>query len=296
MKRQETFLLSALALPEDWRLIRTSKPTPVLFAYFSARISALALVLMATLEKTGPIKKCGVLVLILCLFWVVASAASSYLLLKRVHAVLFQNRTVCHLFTFLWLAGVGTSMTVLPGPLHDYYEIANTRHCINQKMKSYVSSAFMVPVFFDALVFLAVTYKILVFHPTAKPKGWKAFCCGEALPRLSRAILQGGQQYYLITTGVNLTRCVLAILPSVSPVLQLAYSVPTVALTSTMACRVFRNLKLESLQETDVGVLTTIRFVDREPVNIHLPKSRDGASADVDLEQAVTVTVIDERV
>ncbi|KAF9230826.1 hypothetical protein BU15DRAFT_68863 [Melanogaster broomeanus] len=136
------------SLPEDWRIVRTSKPTPVLFAYFSVRICALVVVLLVVLEKTGPVTQCGVLVLNLCVFWVVTSAASSYLFLKRVHAVYLQDRVVCHFFTTLWLAAFGASLVVLPFSLHDYYEIANTRHCINHQIKGYVSVAFIVLVIF----------------------------------------------------------------------------------------------------------------------------------------------------
>lgn len=137
--------------------------------------------------------------LILWIFWVLASASSSYLFLKRVHAVLFQHRRVCHAFTVLWIAGLGASTLVLPGPLHDYYQIANTKHCMNVKIKGYVSAAFIVPVVFDVLVSFAISYKILMFHQMAKPTSWRAFCCFRtgALPRLSRAILEGGQQYYM---------------------------------------------------------------------------------------------------
>ncbi|KAF9231813.1 hypothetical protein BU15DRAFT_81964 [Melanogaster broomeanus] len=187
------------SLPEDWRIARTSKPTPVLFAYFSARILALVVVVLSVLAKTGPITNCGVLMLILYMFWVITTATSSFLFLKRVHAVFLPDRLVCHFFTFLWLAAFGASLLVLPGALHDYYEIANTKHCINHRIKDYVSVAFIMPVIFDALVFLAITYKILTgmsWHHTSTSRTWKAFWCGEALPRLSRAVLQGGQQYY----------------------------------------------------------------------------------------------------
>lgn len=80
----------------------------------------------------------------------------------------FRERLVRHTFTVLWLAGVGTSTLVLPGPLHDYYQIADTEHCINVKIKNYVSAALVVPVLFDALVFFAISYKILIFHRTTK--------------------------------------------------------------------------------------------------------------------------------
>lgn len=54
-----------------------------------------------------------------------------------------------------------------------------------------------------------------------------------------------------------------------------------------MACRVFRNLKLETLQKTEVGILTTMRFAggERANVNVHLPKNTDAASAEIGLEQ-----------
>ncbi|KAF9241315.1 hypothetical protein BU15DRAFT_73441 [Melanogaster broomeanus] len=206
------------SLPVDWRFVRTSKPTPVLFAYFSTRICALVVVLLSVLEKTGPVTNCGILMLNLYIFWVVTSSASSYLFLKRVHAVFLLDRLVCHFFTFLWLAAFGASLVVLLGPLREYYEIANTKHCVNHQIEDYVSAAFIVPVIFDAIVFLAITYKILVSHRASTSRTWKAFCSGEALPRLSRAILQSGQQYYMITTGMNVERTIYALSTS-SPAL-----------------------------------------------------------------------------
>ncbi|KAF9241310.1 hypothetical protein BU15DRAFT_60937 [Melanogaster broomeanus] len=273
-------------LPEDWQIARTSKPTPVLFAYFSARICAFVEVLLAVLMMTGPITQCGVLVMVLCVFWVIAYAAGSYLFLKRVHAVFLQDRIVRHFFSFLWCAGFGTSFVSLIGPLHDYYEIADTKHCISRGVPDYASAAFIVPGLFDALVFLAVTYKILVSYRVSIPRTWRAFLCGEALPRLSRAILQGGQQYYMITAGVNVTRAVVTLLPSASPVLQKIFSPPAVALSSVMACRVFRNLRLAAVRQREVGAMDTIQSVHRgsASVNVHLPKSGDDATTDSDFK------------
>ncbi|KAG6381217.1 hypothetical protein JVT61DRAFT_5620 [Boletus reticuloceps] len=132
------------SLPEDWTIIRTTTPSPVLFAYFASRTCALAVVFMSVLAKTGPVPNCGVLELVLFIFWVLASASSSYLFLKRVHAVFPQERLVCHAFTVLWIVGVSASVVVvLPGSLHVYYEIADTKHCMNAQIKSYVSAAFI---------------------------------------------------------------------------------------------------------------------------------------------------------
>lgn len=82
-----------------------------------------------------------------------------------------------------------------------------------------------------------------------------------------------------------MTRSILPLLPNVSPVLQLLPLVPAIALTSATACHVFRNLKLEALQKTEVGNLTTIRFADRERDNVHVPKNTDMTSTEVDLGQ-----------
>jgi hypothetical protein len=274
------------SLNEDWQLIRTSKPSPVLFAYFSTRLCALVTALLSVLVKTGPITNCGVLAFNVRVFWVVATASSSYLILKRVHAVFFQDRIVCHIFTFLWLATFGVSLVVLPGPLKDYYELANTKHCAVREMESYVSAAYVVPMIFDGIVFLAITYKIHVFHGTSKPRSWKTFVCNDALPRLSRAVLQGGQRYYLITTAFSVTRPFFDSLPTAAPVLSMTASrIPSMALTSVMACRVFRNLRHESLPEIETGVLTAMRFAQLAPVNVHLPKSGDEETASDDLEQ-----------
>ncbi|KAF9241319.1 hypothetical protein BU15DRAFT_73445 [Melanogaster broomeanus] len=179
------------SLPEDWRLIRTSKPTPVLFAYFSARICAVVVALLSVLVKTGPITHCGVLALNVRVFWVVATTSSSYLILKRVHAVFHQERIVCRIFTFFWLAAFGASLVVLLDPLKDYTEIANTKHCTVRQMKNtHVPRDF-------------------------KAKELEGFFRGDALPRLSRAVLHGvDRRYYLITTAFNVARPFLGLLPT----------------------------------------------------------------------------------
>ncbi|KAI9572919.1 hypothetical protein HD554DRAFT_2014631 [Boletus coccyginus] len=198
---------------------------------------------------TGPIQNCSVMQLIICTFWVLASKSSSYLFLKCVHAIFPQERLVHHAFTVLWMARVGTSVLVFPGTLNNYQQIANTKHCTNVEVKSYVSAAFIVPVVFDSFVFFAITYKILVSHCNKKPKNWKTFVCAESLPHISRD-RAGNNIICMITTGVNITQIAVSLSPGVSQNFQLLPSVPAIALTSAMACRVFRNLELEYLQKT----------------------------------------------
>ncbi|KAH7885433.1 hypothetical protein F5I97DRAFT_1811491 [Phlebopus sp. FC_14] len=266
------------SIPEDWQILRSGRPVACITRLF-----------LSQMHLAGPITTCIAVAFAVTVLWVIASASSSYLFLKRVHAIFPLNKIVRNFFTLLWLAGVGVSFLALPGPFHNYYEISNTKHCTNRRIRDYVFVAFTVPLLFDALVFLAITYKLLSSHRTRKRGHWWTFFCGEALPRFSKAILQGGQQYYLITTGVNVTRSVLVLLPSTSSILQVTPAVPAIALTSAMACRVFRNLKLETLRDTEVGVLTTMRFGDAPAVNVQLPKMWDQPSPEADLERGVMV-------
>ncbi|KAL4081271.1 hypothetical protein V8B97DRAFT_1843171, partial [Scleroderma yunnanense] len=229
------------SIPEDYRLIRTGKLTVILCAYLVARPMILITVTLTVLQKTGPISNCGLVAMILVAFQVISSAASSYLFLKRAHAVYFKCKMVKHIFTFLWLVGFGTSCAAFSGPLQNSIEIANTKHCIRVQDMGPMSIAFMDPVIFDTLVYIAIMYKILATHQTGAG-GWKTLCYWTALPHVSRAVLQGGQQYYLITTAINIPRFIMTLTPTLSPSLQVILASPAVTLTSVMACRVHRNL------------------------------------------------------
>ncbi|KAG6329062.1 hypothetical protein ID866_10027 [Astraeus odoratus] len=109
-----------------------------------------------------------------------------------------MNRIVKHAFCILWLIGVGTSCAVFSGAVQDYIEIADTKHCLRNKGWTALSVAFMDPCLFDTLAYVAITWKILTTHRLEPHQScWRAFWRAEALPRLSRALLQSGQQYYL---------------------------------------------------------------------------------------------------
>ncbi|KAI6015149.1 hypothetical protein F5J12DRAFT_816291 [Pisolithus orientalis] len=252
------------SIADDYGLIRMGRPSVTLFAYFLARPSVLVMVVLAILQKTGPLSNCTLVAMFVVAFQVITSAAASFLFLKRVHAVYHGSRTIQYVFNFLWVIGVGTSCAVFFSTMHDYSEIADTKHCIRHQGWTALSIAFMDPVLFDTLVYFAIVYKILSGHRMGQKNDWRTFCCGNGLPHLSRAVFQGGQQYYLITTGANLMRFVLSADPFSSPTLQTILSTPAVMLTSAMACRVYRNLLIKTSEECQVtcAKLTTPVFAN----------------------------------
>ena len=126
----------------------------------------------------------------------ISTAASSYLFLQRVHAVYYANNIIKHFFSFMWFVGVGASCAVFPGTLHDYTKIADTKHCLRYRNQTELIIAYSVPVAFDALVYSAISYKILADHRGGKKWNWRDFWKGKMVPHFSQAILRGGQQYY----------------------------------------------------------------------------------------------------
>ncbi|KAL4081313.1 hypothetical protein V8B97DRAFT_1862800 [Scleroderma yunnanense] len=239
------------SIPEDCKLICTGRVSSMLLAYFLARLSSLIMVVLAILQKTGPVSNCLLIGVLLVGCQVISSATVSYLFLKHVHIVYYSSKIGRHIFSFLWIVGVGTSCLVFCGVLHDISEIADTKHCVLHSIWSALFIPFLDPVLFDILVYFAITYKILTTHQMGKKKGWKYYCYGTALPHLSWAVWQEGQQDYLITTGINMSWFVFSLVPSISPMTQVFLSDPAVSLTSVMACQVYQNLIIESLHDLE---------------------------------------------
>ena len=144
----------------------------------------------------GPINNCTATAIALMALQAVSTAASSYLFLKRVHAVYYGNNIVRHFFSFMWLVGVGTSCAVFSGTLHDYSEIADTKRCLRYQHHAQLTIAYILPVVFDNFVYLAISHKLLTSHKRGKKWCWRDFWRGRMLPRFSQAMLRGGQQYY----------------------------------------------------------------------------------------------------
>jgi hypothetical protein len=122
--------------------------------------------------------------------------SSSFLFLRRMEAVYPNNKWIKYFFSALWFINGGIEITVVLGVRAVH--APGTLYCIDAQPEPYVLGGGLAPVVFDTLVFLAISYKIMATHSTLDAKvSLRTLISGKALPRLSRAILQGGQQYYL---------------------------------------------------------------------------------------------------
>lgn len=74
--------------------------------------------------------------------------------------------------------------------------------------QKYVAITSFMPAVFDTLVFFAISYRIAFQRHQVPGSGssWASFWfSSRTLPILSKAILQGGQQYYLSVTVLSVT-------------------------------------------------------------------------------------------
>lgn len=76
--------------------------------------------------------------------------------------------------------------------------IGPTEYRVVESSSLTVSPAFIVPAVYDTLVFLAITWRVVIDSPAQE---WKArtslFLTGKKMGHISRALLQTGQVYYL---------------------------------------------------------------------------------------------------
>jgi hypothetical protein len=143
-----------------------------------------------------PVDNCDLLFISIGCSCILSVFSSSFLFLRRVQAVYSGNRWVSFFFFALWLIGGGLVVTVPLGARATH--IPGTKYCIDLEPPHYVIAGGFTPVVFDTFVFLAISYKIGTSHSTHDARvSWSTLVSGRALPQLSRAILQGGQQYYL---------------------------------------------------------------------------------------------------
>ncbi|KXN83153.1 hypothetical protein AN958_01766 [Leucoagaricus sp. SymC.cos] len=205
-------------IPDDTKILRMQKGIrAVKICFVTSRLFALCYVLLSVLAKAMPLDNCNPMFIAIGCCCIASISSSSFLFLRRVQAVWANNRWVKGIFFVLWLIDGGLVVTV-PVGVHATH-IPGTKYCIDSPPARYVIAGGIIPVIFDTFVFFTISYKIASAHSTIDAKvSWGTLVSGKALPRLSRAILQGGQQYYLITAGVYIILVILLELPSIPPI------------------------------------------------------------------------------
>lgn len=126
--------------------------------------------------------------------------STTFIFLQRLRAVYSQHRRVQIVGILLWL---GTCITMALTVVETKsIHIPGTQYCTYVIVGPSLLANGVVFVAFDTFAFIAVSYKVATSHSeTENGITWKTLS-GKALPRLSRAVLRGGQQYYLYVSAI----------------------------------------------------------------------------------------------
>ncbi|KAH7885513.1 hypothetical protein F5I97DRAFT_1404136 [Phlebopus sp. FC_14] len=250
---------------QEVKMLRARSITVSMFAYWLTRSLTLVVLVLCVLFRTGPIYNCQGLNRAVNGISVITVAASTFLFLKRVQAVFFDNKAVSWSISALWLANVVVAGLVPLGLRGN--EIADTKHCAVTGEPPYLVASTITYLIYDSLVFLVISAKIAMSYTVNwRPTTWRIFLSRSSSSCLSQSILRGGQQYYLSVSTfndhhcytdwikpsasvcVNVASVILFFTPAVPPAYRTISMLPAMVLTNSMACRVFRDLFLKDIQ------------------------------------------------
>ena len=101
-------------------------------------------------------------------------------------------------FAALWLGVVAACLTVIIGVYGE--NIGLSKYCIDGGVKSYVTTATVIPLVNDTCVFLAISWRLFYnsYAPPTIEHGLRVLIFGDYLPMFSKAMLHDGQAYYLL--------------------------------------------------------------------------------------------------
>ncbi|KAJ6533973.1 hypothetical protein DFH09DRAFT_122718 [Mycena vulgaris] len=215
-------------------------------AYVLSRVASLVYALGFTIFATYPLPACNTAFVAFSTFYSLTISASAFLFLIRVRAVYDGDRLITAIFGFLWLAVLGSSITIPFGG--SAFGLGDPPECLVGQIEGYVGSAGIIQTVYDTLIFFAISYRLVSnsrrSEEVTRGEQFKAFFSGADLPAFSKALFTDGQMYYMITVVTNCVAILLVHIPNVSPLYHGLMVIPCVTLTSLMACRVYRTTKL----------------------------------------------------
>lgn len=123
-------------------------------------------------------------------------ASNSLLFLIRINAIFSEDMRVKILFTLVWLAAVGCTMTS-PFSL-EVTHIGTTNFCGFSRVRKFASAGMVAWAVNDTLVCAAITVRIVLdASMLSGSRRLSTILSGEGVGYIARILLQGGLQYYL---------------------------------------------------------------------------------------------------
>ncbi|KAF9528934.1 hypothetical protein CPB83DRAFT_853453 [Crepidotus variabilis] len=247
---------------QDFELLSTRRITFMTTVFLVSRISALLAELFSVLLFTYPLGNCTLYRSLPNTFYFLYRVSTNTLFYARVQAVYHDRPIFLWVFRFLWLIAAGGACL---GFFSSKVSPLSTGYCTFQA--NGFSWLVIIPVsdgLFDLLVCVAVTYGIgsgRLHDPRRRFwQRWLGWGQGY-ITRMSDRFLRDNQLYVSLVACVKLPEVVIIIasiaVPSLTS-LRIALAFPDMTLTSILATRIYRNMKLggkglASFETTDRG-------------------------------------------
>jgi hypothetical protein len=223
-----------------------------------------------SLWLAGRVVNCNALLCAIGGCYVVAVSSTSALFFFRVKGVYGNDKYVTAFFGSLWFTLFALSFLVPPAVRGMH--IGDTQRCIITSVANYAPTPVVLNTIIDTIVFLAISLRITSYSIEGDTftQSVKSFWSGDGLPKFSKSLLQGGQLYYSFVTffliliffagasffhflfsatiGLNIVAVVMLFAP-VPALFHAMFSIPNIALESAMATRVFRSIRLGTIDD-----------------------------------------------
>ncbi|KAF5381349.1 hypothetical protein D9615_008347 [Tricholomella constricta] len=238
----------------DYKLLFKHKIGVPTITYFLSRASVLVYIIVNVIFQTAALPNCQVIKKTVCVLYHVAFSSTAFLFFLRVRAIFDKNKFVVAFFFVLWLGVLGGSLTV--ATVGNAVHLGPTKYCRATKLKPYASAAPITFAAHDTFVFLAISWRLLqnsMSDPHRSNLSLRSMVLGHSLPAFSRALLQDGQVYYLVSVTSNLVVAVITWARTVPLAYRLMFTIFNVAITNMMACRVYRHTRFGDFREDTIS-------------------------------------------
>jgi len=219
--------------------------------YFVSRLCTLADVLAAVIYTTSTQVSCKAASRINTVFFVLGQIATLSLFFLRVRAVFLDKPWTIRFFLFLSLctAGICAAVPFLVNahelPI-DAIEDGPPGACFQTTFRPICAACLISSFVNDTAIFFAVSLKLAKLFGESLHDRLKYVVGRTKHPRpsIARTLLQGGQQYFLVSITASVAMIIMTFMSSVHPVMKSNLAAPYATLVNIMACKVYRDLKL----------------------------------------------------
>ncbi|RDB22998.1 hypothetical protein Hypma_009713 [Hypsizygus marmoreus] len=206
-------------LDQEYEIVVRSEISVPTVTYFLARLTIFSSLFIAILSTAPLGKSCHRLGEAVCVFYHLTYSTTALLFFLRLRAVYHGNKPIIVLGFLLWLGAIGSALTSLIGSGGSAIEMQPSHYCALSPVTVFVNALPVTSAAFDTFVFLAISWRLLQSHNIESQRSkaglLKHVLLGRDIPAVSRALLQDGHVYYMVSLIANFAVVLIAFHPAI---------------------------------------------------------------------------------